>query len=68
MFYFVVKVVLYFVDLVYFVMFEYLVRRINDFNVILCFFERRNFRKEDVEDVLVIVDGVDVVVIGLGIG
>ncbi len=67
--YLAAKAASYLVDLVYLAMPEYSARRINDPNVILRPFERRNFRKEDVEDVLAIADGgVDAVVIGPGIG
>ncbi|MDK2914896.1 MAG: ADP-dependent NAD(P)H-hydrate dehydratase / NAD(P)H-hydrate epimerase, partial [Thermococcaceae archaeon] len=62
------KAASYLVDLVYLAMPEYSARRINDPNLILRSFEGRNFRKEDVEDVLAIADGVDAVVIGPGIG
>lgn len=62
------KAASYLVDLVYLAMPEYSARRINDPNIILRPFQGENFRKDDVEDVLTIAEGVDAVVIGPGIG
>ncbi|NJF25769.1 NAD(P)H-hydrate dehydratase [Thermococcus sp. Bubb.Bath] len=66
--YLATKAASYLVDLVYLAMPEYSARRINDPNLILRPFEGRNFRKENVEDVLALADGVDAVVMGPGIG
>lgn len=62
------KAASYLVDLVYLVMPEYSARRITDPDIILRPVEGKNFSKEHLEDVLKLMEKVDAVILGPGIG